>query len=173
MSKKNTAHRPSQSDQEWVITQDGRRVRNTAYQPKPVEKTVNVPSEPVFPLQDDNNYDKRIIDDMGNIIYLDKNQFLHRTDGLASIPPDGTREWYWHGHLHREDGPAVEWSPERAMFRKHTQGGDNNHDASLSRVEREWWIKGDRHREDGPTVEWENGVKEWWVDGRQIEEGSL
>ena len=60
MSKKNTAHRPSQSDQEWVITQDGQRVRNTAYQPKPVEKTVNVPSEPVFPLQDDNNYDKRI-----------------------------------------------------------------------------------------------------------------
>lgn len=59
------------------------------------------------------------------------------------------------------------------MFRKHTQGGDNNHDASLSCVEREWWIKGDRHREDGPAVEWENGVKEWWVDGRQIEEGSL
>ena len=59
------------------------------------------------------------------------------------------------------------------MFRKHTQGGDNNHDASLSRVEREWWIKGDRHREDGPAVEWENSVKEWWVDGRQIEEGSL
>ena len=52
------------------------------------------------------------------------------------------------------------------MFRKHTQGGDNNHDASLPRVEREWWIKGDRHREDGPAVEWENGVKEWWVDGR-------
>lgn len=124
-------------------------------------------------MQDDNNYDKRIIDDMGNIIYLDKNQFLHRTDGPASISPDGTREWCWHGHLHREDGPAVEWSPERAMFRKHTQGGDNNHDASLSRVEREWWIKGDRHREDGPAVEWENGVKEWWVDGRQIEEGSL
>ena len=34
MSKKNTARRPSQSDQEWVTTNDGRKVRNLAYQPK-------------------------------------------------------------------------------------------------------------------------------------------
>lgn len=37
----------------------------------------------------------------------------------------------------------------------------------------EYWLYGKRHREDVPAVEWENGVKEWWVDGRQIEEGSL
>ena len=30
----------------------------------------------------------------------------------------------------------------------------------------EYWLYGKRHREDGPAVEWENGVKEWWVDGR-------
>lgn len=34
MSRKGTAHRPSQSHQEFVITSDGRKVRNTAYNPK-------------------------------------------------------------------------------------------------------------------------------------------
>jgi hypothetical protein len=23
------------------------------------------------------------------------------------IYPDGSEDWYWHGKLHREDGPAV------------------------------------------------------------------
>jgi hypothetical protein len=43
------------------------------------------------------------------------------------------------GHLHREDGPALEWS-----------SGDKS-----------WWINGKRHREDGPSIEWINGYKEW------------
>ena len=30
-TRKDTAHRPSQSDQEFVRTKDGRRVRNTAF----------------------------------------------------------------------------------------------------------------------------------------------
>lgn len=34
MSRKGTAHRPSQSHQEFVTTSDGRKVRNTAYNPK-------------------------------------------------------------------------------------------------------------------------------------------
>lgn len=35
MAKKDTAHRPSQGNQEYVTTADGRKVRNTAYKPNP------------------------------------------------------------------------------------------------------------------------------------------
>ena len=46
--------------------------------------------------------------------------------------PDGSKEWYLNGRLHREDGPANEW-PDGS---KH------------------WYLNGKRHREDGPAVEW-------------------
>lgn len=34
MAKKSTAHRPSQANQEYVTTKDGRKVKNTAYKPR-------------------------------------------------------------------------------------------------------------------------------------------
>lgn len=46
-------------------------------------------------------------------------------------------------HLHRDDGPAIEW-----------ENGD-----------KEWWLNGHKHRLDGPAVEWANGQVEWWVHG--------
>ena len=60
----------------------------------------------------------------------------------------GTKEWYLNGKLHREDGPAVEWTD-----------GTN-----------EWWLNGKRHREDGPAVEYTNGAKEWWLNGGYLTE---
>ena len=41
MSRKGTAHRPSQSHQEFVTTSDGRKVRNTAYNPKNNHKSTS------------------------------------------------------------------------------------------------------------------------------------
>lgn len=30
-------------------------------------------------------------------------------DGVEiKVPPDGAKHWYFHGVLHRDDGPAVE-----------------------------------------------------------------
>ena len=49
-------------------------------------------------------------------------------------------------HLHRTDGPAVEYT-----------------DGYL-----EWWINGKRHRVGGPAVIWEDGTQEWWIDGQQL-----
>jgi hypothetical protein len=47
------------------------------------------------------------------------------------------------GNLHREDGPAIEFSD-----------GDK------------WWIvNGKCHREDGPAVEYRNGTKSWYLYG--------
>ena len=75
------------------------------------------------------------------------NGSLHREDGPAIERWDGTK-WFLHGNLHREDGPAVECA-----------NGDK------------WWfLNGNRHREDGPAIEWANGYKEWWLHGEELTE---
>lgn len=37
---------------------------------------------------------------------------LHREDGPAVEYPDGTLRWYWHDRRHRDDGPAVVYGME-------------------------------------------------------------
>lgn len=62
-------------------------------------------------------------------------------------PQTGARRYYnAAGQLHREDGPAVEFS-------------NGN---------REWWQNGQLHREGGPAIERLNGYKEWWLHGRRL-----
>ena len=58
--------------------------------------------------------------------------------------PNGDKQWWLNGKLHREDGPAV----ERANGTK------------------QWSLNGKLHREDGPAVEWANGTKEWFLNGK-------
>ena len=58
---------------------------------------------------------------------------------------NGHKEWFINEKLHREDGPAVEW----------TNGS------------KEWWLNGKLHREDGPAVEWANGDKEWYLNNKE------
>ena len=45
--------------------------------------------------------------------------------------------------LHREDGPAVEYT-----------------DGSKA-----WYINGQRHREDGRAIEWNDGYEAWYING--------
>ena len=60
----------------------------------------------------------------------------------------GTKEWFLNGKLHREDGPAIEYSY-----------GD-----------KQWFLNGERHREDGPAVEYADGDKSWYLNGVQYTE---
>lgn len=60
----------------------------------------------------------------------------------------GTKRWYLNNHLHREDGPAVEWSDDS----------------------KEWYLNGQLHREDGPAVEWSDGIKRWYLNGKKLTE---
>jgi len=55
----------------------------------------------------------------------------------------GDIEWWYNGHIHREDGPA--W--ERA-------NGD-----------KVWYLNGRLHREDGPAMDYGDGEKSWWLNG--------
>lgn len=59
---------------------------------------------------------------------------------------DGTCEWYLHGKLHREDGPAIECINGTTI----------------------WYYKGNLHREDGPAINYINGAKEWYLHGKKV-----
>ena len=58
---------------------------------------------------------------------------------------NGIKEWRLNGKLHREDGPAAEW----------TNGT------------KEWWLNDKRHREDGPAIEWTSGYKAWFLNDKE------
>ena len=62
----------------------------------------------------------------------------------CEILPDGTKEWYLNGKLHREDGPAIEY-PD---------------------AHKEWCLNDKLHREDGPAIEWSDGSKSWYLNGK-------
>jgi len=54
----------------------------------------------------------------------------------------GNKHWYKDGKLHREDGPAIEYS------------NGSKH----------WHQNGKRHREDGPAVEYVDGGRHWYLN---------
>ena len=64
------------------------------------------------------------------------------------IKPNGTKEWYLNGKIHREDGPAAEYADGT----------------------KKWWLNGKLHREDGPAAEYPDGSKEWWLNGKKYTE---
>ena len=77
------------------------------------------------------------------ISYEDYLNLQDKTGAYLVIHSNGTKSWWIHGHLHREDGPAVK----------------------MANGDKEWWIHGDPHREDGPAYEWLGGIKEWFLHG--------
>ena len=61
------------------------------------------------------------------------------------VRSNGSKFWYLNGHLHREDGPAIEYSD-----------GDKY-----------WYLNGQCHREDGPAIEYSSGSKAWFLNDIQ------
>jgi hypothetical protein len=84
----------------------------------------------------------------GSKFWRNENNELHREDGPAIEWSSGTKKWWFNGKLHREDGPAIEWG-----------GGD-----------KEWWFNGKQHRKGGPAIEQVNGYKGWWINGKRHRE---
>ena len=62
------------------------------------------------------------------------------------VYPDGVKQWYLNGKLHREDGPAIEY-PTGTKY---------------------WFLNGKYHREDGPAIEYANGEKRWYLNHRPV-----
>ena len=83
------------------------------------------------------------IDKHGNKFWY-LNDKLHREDGPAVEYTNGIKEWWLNGKYHREDGPALEYA-----------NGDKF-----------WYLNGKWHREDGPAIEWVDGDKEWSLNDK-------
>ena len=66
----------------------------------------------------------------------------------VKVYPNGHKEWYLNGNLHREDGPAIE-HPDGTKY---------------------WYLNGKLHREDGPAVEYPDGRKFWYLNGKEYTE---
>ena len=91
-------------------------------------------------------YVVKVHDDGDKAWYL--NGVLHREDGPAIEYTNGTKAWYLNGKLHREDGPACEYS-----------NGDKY-----------WYLNGKLHRVDGPACECTSGYKSWYLNGYKLTE---
>ena len=76
---------------------------------------------------------------------------MMKNESKIEIDKFGTKMWRLpNGHLHREDGPAIEYKNSY----KHQNGSKH------------WYLNGKLHREDGPAIEFANGHKEWYLDDR-------
>jgi len=67
---------------------------------------------------------------------------------VCEIDEKETKRWYLNGELHREDGPAIEYS---------------NGDMA-------WVINGETHRLDGPAVKFGNWATSWFINDYEVTE---
>jgi hypothetical protein len=87
-----------------------------------------------------------IVDDYGTKRWF-LNDKLHREDGPAVEYTDG-RNWYLNGKLHRVDGPAME----------------------CYNGSKYWFLNDKFHRTDGPAIELPSGTKYWFLNGVEYTE---
>lgn len=102
------------------------------------------------------------------------NGLLHREDGPAIEYADGSKHWYRHGVAHRDEGPAVEKANGLRQWR---------HNGVLHRIDgpavekaggfKSWYVDGKLHRENGPAVERPDGTCQWYFDGCEAEAESV
>jgi hypothetical protein len=84
-----------------------------------------------------------VVEDDNCCLWYDADAKLHRDDGPAQDWTNGSQGWWQHGQLHRVDGPAI----------THPSG------------QREWYQHGLRHRLDGPAVITFLGDEYWYQEG--------
>ena len=101
----------------------------------------------------------------------DNSKILHREDGPAIEWSNGDKSWFINGKRHREDGPAIEGSNGSKYWyingKLHREDG---HAVEYSNGTKEWFINDKRHREDGPAIVYRSGTKEWFINGKHHRE---
>ena len=88
------------------------------------------------------------VSDGGSRYYYDAEGRLHRENGPAIEYTGGGYIWSRNGKFHRENGPAIEW-PDGTKF---------------------WYQCGLLHRADGPAVMRPDGSCERWINGTEYNE---
>jgi hypothetical protein len=66
----------------------------------------------------------------------------------VKVSSSGAKFWYLNDQLHREDGPAIEYSNGTKF----------------------WYLNDELHREDGPAAEYSDGTKGWFLNGVELSE---
>ena len=89
---------------------------------------------------------------------------------ICDIDEHGTKRWYLNGGiLHREDGPAIEYTGSTKIWKLngvyHRKYGPA---MEYTDGYKEWRYHHKRHRLDGPAVTWGDEHKEWWIRGHPI-----
>ena len=113
------------------------------------------------------------VDEKGNKYYHSDREMqkLHREDGPAVEYSNGTKAWWINDKRHREDGPAIEYaSGSKSWYlngKLHREDGPAVEHASGGKY---WYINDKRHREEGPAIESANGDKEWYINGEELTE---
>ncbi len=95
----------------------------------------------------------------------------HREGDLPAEEYDsGHKEWYRHGKLHRENGPAIIWTTgSKAWYYNGLRHRENDLPAIEESHVKHWYYNGLQHRENGlPAVVYEWGHREWYVNGVHI-----
>jgi hypothetical protein len=79
------------------------------------------------------------------------------------------KEWWRHGDLHREDGPAVEYADGSKEWRRNGHLHRNNGPAiEAADGYKAWYCDGKLHRDDGPAVEYSDGSTAWYRHGENL-----
>ena len=84
--------------------------------------------------------------------------------------------WYINGKLHREDGPAVEYTNGQTEWYSngllHREGGGPANEKLHGYRGKMWYKNGQLHRDFGfPAIEWGNGTNEWYIKGQRVLNG--
>lgn len=88
------------------------------------------------------------VSDDGSRYYYNARGRLHRENGPAIEYTGGGYIWSRNGQFHRENGPAIEW-PDGTKF---------------------WYQCGLLQRADGPAIMRPDGSCEWWINGTEYNE---
>ena len=70
---------------------------------------------------------------------------------VMEVDEFGDKQWRVNGALHREDGPAIEFTDKHIGHK-------------------EWYLYGKLHREDGPAVMYDDGRVYWLLNGVSLTE---
>jgi len=86
----------------------------------------------------------------------------------------GNRYWYLNGLLHREGGPAIEYATGSQDWLLNDLLHRDDGPAVVREDVQEWHIQGQGlHRLDGPAQEWADGLKCWFLHGREYSESEF
>ena len=104
-------------------------------------------------------------------VYGDGTEVYKTKEGFRYENPNGSKEWYVNGELHRIDGPAIEVANgDRFWYvngERHRTDGPAVEQADGRKA---WFVNDKRHRTDGPAIEFADGRKAWYIHGKKMSE---